>query len=1057
MPNAKEAHKNNRSVCDWCKDPFGGARMRNEENLPCDFGAIEHFGGKRECQVCSRWRSEDHEGRWAHTCTIPRMPTDPFWKQYGQHTPDEYTVKRCQRCIDLGNKYCDVDEYLYMGCSACKRLGKREKTLNDEDNYCFLPDHPDRRLRHRAHVISTAAGSEWFRHMCRNCVPTSIKEATRLKRKHNRGGEWQGSADPDDDNPEALGCSWLASRSNQTKPCDQCVKAGLASTCLPNYVDDNQPKANGHTDDTVSRVSHSIPVSGLNDDAGDGDPNLAASAKVDHLLATTWRIPMTGPSRKALNGRVPLEIRDGLPRIICKACAETGAKCSVYLAGNGMSEACQPCTEQGINCIDPNENEWPIGSLAKVGFCHLGPFRKCDRCEEKGRNCDRQTPCDSCWKHGERKSCRPDGIVIDDDGNTKKFMVRYRNCYKDRLNPPPGPLYYLAMGYGAGGVDDPKTGDKLEDWVGPLDMTYAHMPPNRNPMFPEKKLAGKAQAERSAEYKSRPLPPGRPPSMSWKPAYDITVEDIRLMILSEWPDAKPPNEWRAKAPDWARGDADERKEARKAAARERINTRRRETTAKRTAPTEAPSPDRRPKRLRQGGEAEAASDIEAPGSPNQDALQSVNEAGGSEYEEVVLTPSQQFKSSLSLPVLGPIIVRRKKQKQQPEQPGSPPEVSSDLQVLVGPQLRHSPYPAPQSPQNEPQVEQQQVEWQAQAGLQPDITPVQPIFVGPPPHASHPFWPDINTPQPVHQQHVPYATLQQFDLAEFDPWQGMIAPSLSTEQPPTYAGENIRENQESFADLLADASQGFRWQGPDVPPMLDTLQQPSTGASRPVQPAQHFSRDPKLTPGLQPEHQKMPTPDRETCLPKPPPVESFYDPETGWIMGLHKATDQWRPIWYVSPQGREGNVSSWLLEPRHAVTLQKTDMFIVWKSGQIMEREQLGTEVRNKPIGVTVENAAHATTKTPVHQYGYVAEDDEEEARNAPDPDLNPPSLDPKLLAAGEGLLGDNLPSRQPSEGDSDMLSLFGSDPRSRSDSEKSASASPEANRNQSPAQPRRLS
>ncbi|KAJ2980668.1 hypothetical protein NQ176_g2498 [Zarea fungicola] len=101
--------------------------------------------------------------------------------------------------------------------------------------------------------------------------------------------------------------------------------------------------------------------------------------------------------------------------------------------------------------------------------------------------------------------------------------------------PAPGALYYLASGYGANGVEDPKDGSKLEHWVGPCTSTYA--------------MEGLRFRERAAvshvlRARRDHLPPGLPPHatpgsvLATTPGSRLTGNAIADMIREMWPAAR---------------------------------------------------------------------------------------------------------------------------------------------------------------------------------------------------------------------------------------------------------------------------------------------------------------------------------------------------------------------------------------------------------------------------------------------------------------------------------------------------------------------------------------
>ncbi|UKZ85161.1 uncharacterized protein TrAFT101_001031 [Trichoderma asperellum] len=188
--------------------------------------------------------------------------------------------------------------------------------------------------------------------------------------------------------------------------------------------------------------------------------------------------------------------------------------------------SCNRCAQLGVDCIDAEDDtSYPIFDLSRVGVGGFLPFMECECCRKSGRNCDLQRPCDSCVKHGDK--------CDDWRGDTAKY------CIKGRLDPPPGPLYYLALGYGAGGVDDPKDGSAVEHWVGPATNMYG-LPEIQNRNF---------IATMGVQLRSMLRPPGAPPHGDAAQggcvngrASEITREQIVAWIKDRWPQAVPMNE-----------------------------------------------------------------------------------------------------------------------------------------------------------------------------------------------------------------------------------------------------------------------------------------------------------------------------------------------------------------------------------------------------------------------------------------------------------------------------------------------------------------------------------
>ncbi|KAL7937939.1 hypothetical protein V8C35DRAFT_290340 [Trichoderma chlorosporum] len=183
--------------------------------------------------------------------------------------------------------------------------------------------------------------------------------------------------------------------------------------------------------------------------------------------------------------------------------------------------ACNRCAPLGIDCIDNNNGtRYPIVNLAKVGFGPHLPYIQCSCCVREGRNCDLQRPCDSCVHHGEQ--------CDQWEANT--------GCFNGRLEPVPGPLYYLALGYGGRSVDDPKDGSSIEHWIGPLTNVYG-LPPGTM------KYSRWPIVEFVVSLRNSLLPQGRPlPGIKsmYGPPSGITKVLLEVWIRGGWPSALPP-------------------------------------------------------------------------------------------------------------------------------------------------------------------------------------------------------------------------------------------------------------------------------------------------------------------------------------------------------------------------------------------------------------------------------------------------------------------------------------------------------------------------------------
>ncbi|EHK43296.1 uncharacterized protein TrAtP1_001483 [Trichoderma atroviride] len=276
------------------------------------------------------------------------------------------------------------------------------------------------------------------------------------------------------------GCSWLRDRSTRDQACSYCQTNNL--TCL----------SGGRVVANPQRLT----------------------------LPRTWAVKLQVFDKGFVECR-----RINPERRYCKRCWEDDHDHCRADAGS-YSYSCNRCTQLGVDCIDAGDDtSYPLFDLARVGIGGFMPFVECNCCREAGRNCDLQRPCDSCIKHGDE--------CDDWVGDTAKY------CIKGRLDPPPGPLYYLALGYGSGGVDDPKDGSAIEHWVGPATSIYG-IPENQNRNF---------IATMGVQLRSMLSPPGAPPhgdatqgGLVSGRASGITREQIAAWIKERWPQAVPMNQ-----------------------------------------------------------------------------------------------------------------------------------------------------------------------------------------------------------------------------------------------------------------------------------------------------------------------------------------------------------------------------------------------------------------------------------------------------------------------------------------------------------------------------------
>ncbi|KAM3534765.1 hypothetical protein MY4038_002018 [Beauveria bassiana] len=276
-------------------------------------------------------------------------------------------------------------------------------------------------------------------------------------------------------------CSWLQDHTTWDQPCDRCRSNNLV--CLASAIVTSMPAA-------ISIPGNWRPRSFIALGWAELRPN------------TVWR--------KA-----------------CMNCRRDSNHCRASIA-NPYS-ACGRCTAMGLDCVDNEGTAYPIFDLSQVGFGSFLPFTACRRCVEMGRNCDRQRPCDSCTNAREAHLC--DNAFLRTDSGKKRMA----NCLHGRLHPRPGPLYYLAHGYGANGVDDVKDGSQMEHWIGPLTETYV-MP---SVSFHEGSLIREVSRQRESIVPRAATPPHAAPGtlLARKPASELSASDIAAMIHEVWTDA----------------------------------------------------------------------------------------------------------------------------------------------------------------------------------------------------------------------------------------------------------------------------------------------------------------------------------------------------------------------------------------------------------------------------------------------------------------------------------------------------------------------------------------
>ncbi|TFB03763.1 hypothetical protein CCMA1212_004430 [Trichoderma ghanense] len=418
---------------------------------------------------------------------------DPVGKQLFQQRPCDYTkiwkenYIECQNCADHRSRNPGVQH-------KCQppNINKVWRQYGVADPTAYSPATCDQcrggKLEHQCNVDSILGYGCSTAKACRegtctvNGVPMEKPPRPQANVVRWTRGECHVCENKTKKGTGTMGCSWLRDRTTWNQACDYCQAHNLVCMSGGNIV--------------------------------------ASPARL--TLPKTW----------ALNHQVFdwgfVECRAINPhRRNCKRCLEDGHEhCRVD--ANAYDFACNRCAQLGIDCVDSKDDtHYPIFDLARVGIGGFMPFPECSCCTRHGRNCDLQRPCDSCVKHGEECD------------EFKGVTARY--CFNGRLDPPPGPLYYLALGYGPQGVDDPKDGSAIEHWVGATTNVYCMLPGHQKKEY---------LTALGAHLRAKLHPPGGPPhgdttqgGLVAGRASKITQQQIAAWVQAQWPEARPMNQF----------------------------------------------------------------------------------------------------------------------------------------------------------------------------------------------------------------------------------------------------------------------------------------------------------------------------------------------------------------------------------------------------------------------------------------------------------------------------------------------------------------------------------
>ena len=461
-----EINSEKKDRCNPCKE--AGTPCNWKEKNPGAEGAASVRVFLKECSACAERRAHDLTLN-PFSCRV----TGSLFKRvpdYADNVPKDLPTEGvCERCQKTNSSHlCDADVALGLGCSLChgKQKGNPNATQKgkQKDKQKIDPCIVDG-VEMNARPFMYKGNKIWWRTGCGNCKdkrqPCSWNVRRDLKDKgqcerclaekiycHNNDCFDDIKGNPPLERPDRIPNSWYVAKDRDRGGLERAGETKIGPTCLSCYYFQ--------------------------------DPHCRAMA--DH------------------------------PRSACTHCAATGVPCRVM--------------EDGVVV------EFPLYNLSHVGVGLHAPFVKCKNCREKGRNCDRQRPCDSCVDHDEDSKCdklpkkkqtknRPAGGGDDanekendgqdgndeggedEDGNDEggndgdgedgedgesgqvpqeaagSKKPSKRNLFprgferpgwdpvknrKDRANA----LYYLAMGYGPGGVNDVRDDAEPYAWIGPL-------------------------------------------------------------------------------------------------------------------------------------------------------------------------------------------------------------------------------------------------------------------------------------------------------------------------------------------------------------------------------------------------------------------------------------------------------------------------------------------------------------------------------------------------------------------------------------------------------------
>lgn len=419
---------------------------------PCDWEQVSQSNGPKtynlECTNCADYRSRNKDNtelaeKGGHKCQVPGPETSLIHfehKRYGVDDPKTYEKKGCDACErNKRGETCDIDMILGYGCHSHSCRREGSCKVGEVATLFARPNKLTRR--------------PWYRHPCDRCLLL-----------HKANGKLEGEVDC---------CSWIKDREEweNNQACAQCQRDG--TICL----DLGAPMGSFTKRDKNLPTRWEIRTEFEADKEktkGDKTKKEKWHEYTEVLPHTTWRKP-------------------------CQGCQTAGKATDCLVMWFQPYHACERCTQIGIDCMVPENGglrHCPIFDLSRVGFGQFTPYQVCEQCLKAGRNCDRQRPCDSCIRH----KARCDAFHWTKPGCIDRGKIAKK---ENKKTYNPGPLYYLALGYGPEGVNDLKDGRSIEHWIGPAAPMYGLVDPKDGPQL----YTSVANAHRSCRPPVGFLPP----------------------------------------------------------------------------------------------------------------------------------------------------------------------------------------------------------------------------------------------------------------------------------------------------------------------------------------------------------------------------------------------------------------------------------------------------------------------------------------------------------------------------------------------------------------------